>query len=231
MRKLIALLCLLALVLAGCGAKENTTTEETTTAPETTVETTVEVPEQVIEAPKSPLVGSWAATLDKGQYVALLYYLQTGGDEEHAMVWLGFMQDVSYPLDVTVDLNEDGTYIYTVHPDAEAERLEDFAVGLYNGQVSYFMNLRGCSETAAKDYMADNGFALWDINSQLKKLDMDKLFLNAEVNAGTWEQNDKGLFLSGWCTVQFELEGDTMTWLACDDLQQEDNLPLVFTKQ
>lgn len=229
MKKLIAVLCLLALVLAGCSNKE-TTTEETTTVPETTVETTAEAPEQVVEAPKSPLVGQWEATMDKGEYAALIYYLQTGGDEEYAMTWLGFMKDVSYPLSVTVELTADGNYTYTVHPDADGQGLEVFAETLYNGQVSYFMNLKSCTEAEAKNYMADNGSAFWDINSDLKELNMDKMFLNTEVNTGTWEQNDKGLFLSGWCTVQFELEDDTMVWTTCDDLQQEENLPLTFTK-
>lgn len=227
MKKLIALFCLLALVLAGCAAE--TTPEQTETEP--VEQTTVPMPEQIVETAKSPLIGSWQATLNKGQYAAQIYYLQTGGDEESAMHWLGYMQEVTYPLTVTVDLNEDGTYNYTVHPDPEGEGVEEFALGLYNGMVRYFMDLKGCSEDAAKDFMADNGTALWDVNSNIKKLNMDKMFLNAEVNTGTWEQNDKGLFLSGWCTVQFEEADGVMTWLTCDDLQQEENLPLTFTKQ
>ena len=109
--------------------------------------------------------------------------------------------------------------------------MEVFAETLYNGMVSYFAAINNSSEEEAKDYMADHETAFWDINSNIKELNMDKMFLNPVSNSGTWEQNDKGLFLSGWCTVQFEEQDGVMTWLTCDDLQTEEDLPLTFTKE
>ena len=106
MKKWIAILCLLALVLTGCAAE---TVPEETEATQPTAATTAPKPEQIVETAKSPLIGSWQATLNKGKYAAQIYYLQTGGDEESAMHWLSYMDEVSYPLTVTVELNEDGT--------------------------------------------------------------------------------------------------------------------------
>ena len=156
MKRLIAVICLLAFVLAGCVQEEAPVTEPETTEATQPAET-VEVPEQIVQADVSPLTGSWETTLDKGEYMATMYYLQTGGDQEHALVWLGFMEQVTFPLQVTVELNEDGTYIYTVHEDADGKSLEAFADSLYNGLVAYYMDLNKFTETQAKDYMADNG--------------------------------------------------------------------------
>lgn len=230
MKRILAFVCLFALLLAGCAKKEapEQTPVETT---EATVATTTELPEQIVVADESPLVGNWEATMDKGQYAALLYFLQTGGDEEYAMTWLTYMTEVTYPLQVTMEIGSDNTYMYTLHPDTDGAGLEEFSLSLYNGMVGYFMQMNNMTEDAAKDYMADNGTALWDINSKIKELNMDKLFINSEMYTGTWEQNDKGLFLSGWCTIQFALEEDTMEWTECDDEDLNQYLPLSFVKQ
>lgn len=233
MKRLIAVLCLMALLLAGCNKKGDTDrqVDHTTTAPTTAAEETMEIPEQIVGQDVSPLTGNWESTLDKGQYAALIYYLQTGGDEEYAMTWLEFFSDVTYPLQVTLELNEDGSYTYTVHGDEDQTGLEEFALSLYNGYVGYFATLNNSSEEAAKDYMADSGFALWDINSNLVKLQMDLMFAQSTVTTGTWEHNDQGLVLSGWCTVEFYEENGVMEWTDSDDLQLTEELPLVFTKK
>ena len=80
MKKVIAIICLLALILAGCGKEEPTPTEPETTESTQPTET-VEIPEQIVQSDVSPLTGTWQTTVDKGQYMATLYYLQTGGDQ------------------------------------------------------------------------------------------------------------------------------------------------------
>ena len=230
MKRLIAIFCLLALILAGC-AKEEAPQKEQETTQDTQTTETVEVPEQIVQTDVSPLTGSWETTLDKGQYMATLYYLQTGGDQEYAATWLGFMEQVTFPLKVTVQLNVDGTYVYTVHADSDGKALEAFAESLYNGLVGYYMDLNSYTEQQAKDYMADNGFAFWDVNSNIKKFQMDKMHTQPAITQGNWEHNDQGLFLSGWCTVQFKEEAGTMTWLTADELELDEILPLTFTKK
>lgn len=230
MKRLIAIFCLLALILAGCAKEEAPKKEQETTLDTQTAET-VEVPEQIVQTDVSPLTGSWEATLDKGQYMATLYYLQTGGDQEYASVWLGFMEEVTFPLRVTAQLNADGTYTYTVHEDTDGKALEAFAESLYNGLVGYYMELNNYTEQQAKDYMADNGFAFWDVNSNIAKFQMDRMYTQPAITQGSWEHNDQGLFLSGWCTVQFTEENGTMTWTGSDDLELEEILPLTFNKK
>ena len=134
-------------------------------------------------------------------------------------------------MQVSVELNADSTYCYTVHADEDGKALEAFAESLYNGLVDYYMDLNGFNEDQAKDYMADNGFAFWDVNSNIKNFQMDKLFTQPAITQGNWEHNDQGLFLSGWCTVQFNEADGTMTWTGSDDLELEEILPLTFTKQ
>lgn len=229
MKRIIAVFCLLALILAGCAQKEAPEKQVETTQDTQTTET-AEVPEQIVGQDVSPLTGSWETTLDRGQQMATLYYLQTGGDQEYAAVWLGFMEKVTFPLRVTVELNHDGSYTYTVHADTEGKALEAFAESLYNGLVAYYMDLNKLTETQAKDYMADNGFAFWDVNANIQAFQMDKMYAQPAITTGTWEHNDQGLFLSGWCTVQFEENDGTMTWTGADELELEELLPLTFTK-
>ncbi len=230
MKRIIAVFCLLALILAGCAQKEAPEKQVETTR-DTQTSVTEELPEQIVGQNVSPLTGTWETTLDKGQHMATLYYLQTGGDQEHAAVWLGFMEKVTFPLQVTVELNLDGSYTYTVHADTDGKALEAFAESLYNGLVAYYMDLNKYTEAQAKDYMAKNGFAFWDVNANIKVFQMDKMYAQPAITTGTWEHNDQGLFLSGWCTVQFKEENGTMTWLSADELELEELLPLTFTKK
>ena len=230
MKKIFVILCLVALLLAGCTKKDATQPTEAPTV-ETETQPVSKVPEQVIQQDVSPLTDTWTTTIDKGQEAALIYYLQNGGDQEAALLWLQDFQDVTYPLQVTLELRADATYSYTVYGDADKTGLEAFAVSLYNGYVRYFAKMNNSTEEQAKDYMADHGMAYWDINSNISRMQIDLMYAQDSVITGMWEQNDRGLVMTGWCTAKFTQDGDVMKWEETDDEQFNELLPLTFDRQ
>ena len=201
MKKYIAILCLFTLILAGCG-KETTEEAETTVA--ATVETTAAPAEQVVNQAESAIAGSWVATLDKGAYAAAIFL----EDQEEAALF----EKADYPLTVILNLNEDGSYYFELKSD-DGTGFDAFvksfaAIATENGQE--------LTEEDARQLLLGGR--------------MDKLFLMSQVEEGTWEHTDQGLVLSGWCTVQFHMDGEALYWDSCDDEMLAENLPITFNK-
>ena len=207
MKKYIAIFCLLTLILTGCGKEEPEKTPEATTA---TTETVTTLPEQVVSTEESDLRGSWTAVMNRGQYAASVYLQSLELSEEEAAEKATVFKDAQYPLTVTLDLNEDGSYYLEVKPD-DGTGFEAFA--------------QSFAEISNK-----NGIELTedDARQMLTDARMDKLFLMNQVEEGTWEHNDQGLVLSGWCTVQFRLQGHNLYWDSTDDADFADVMPLCF---
>lgn len=210
MKKYIAIICLLALLLAGCG-KEAEPETQTTTAP--TVETTAAAAEQVVDVSQSTLTGSWKATLNKGQYAAAIYYQSLELEEGEAVEKARIFEKAEYPLNVILNLNEDGSYYFEVKPD-DGTGFEAFVA----------------SFTAISN---ENGIELTEDDTRQMLLDarLDKLFLMGRMEEGTWEHNDQGLVLSGWCTIQFRQEAENLHWDSTDDADFAEDLPLSFKMQ
>ena len=207
MKKYIAIFCLLTLVLTGCGQKTEDT-PETTAAP--TVETTAEIAEQVVDSAESSLTGSWNGTINKGQFAAAIYYQSLDLDEEEATEKSRIFENAQYPLSVILNLNEDGSYYFEVKPD-DGTGFDAFV-------------------TSFTDIANENGIELTEDDARQILLDarLDKLFIMGQLEEGTWEHNDQGLILSGWCTVQFRQEGNNLHWDSADDAELMEDLPLSF---
>ena len=201
MKKYIAILCLLTLILAGCG-------KEAAEAPETTAATTAEVTtapaEQVISQEESILAGNWTATLDKGAYAASILL----EDQQQAALF----EKAAYPLSVVLNLNADGTYYFEMKADDGT------------GFDAFVKSFTAISKENGKEVSEE------DVRQQLLDARMDKLFLMGQLEEGTWEHNDQGLVLSGWCTVQFSQDGETLSWDSCDDEMLSEDLPITFKK-
>ena len=78
--KKLCIICLLALLLTGCGAKSGSESEATTEA----VVTTTPETEPIASAPQLDLSGNWTATMNKGQYAAAIYYESQELSQEEA---------------------------------------------------------------------------------------------------------------------------------------------------
>jgi len=207
MKKYIAIFCLLTLILTGCGKEEPEKTPETTVA---TTQAATTLPEQVVSAEESELTGSWTAGMNKGQYAAAIYLQSLELSEEEAAEKATVFKDAEYPLNVTLDLNEDGTYYLEVKPD-DGTGFDAFVVSF-----TEFSNKNGIELTED------------DARQMLTDARLDKLFLMNQVEEGTWVHNDQGLVLSGWCTVQFRLQGYNLYWDSTDDPELADVMPLCF---
>lgn len=210
MKKYIAIFCLLTLILTGC-SKTPEAAPETTAAP--TTEETIPAAEQIIDAKESSLTGSWTATLNKGQYAAAIYYESLELPEEEAAEKARIFEKAEYPLAVTLNLNEDGSYYFEIKAD-DGTGFDAFIA----------------SFTAISN---ENNIELTEDDARQMLLDarLDKLFLMSQTEEGTWEHNDQGLVLSGWCTVQFRQEGVNLHWDSTDDPELSENLPLSFKMQ
>ena len=208
MKKYIAIICLLALLLTGCGAKSGSESEATTEA----VVTTTPETEPIASAPQLDLSGNWTATMNKGQYAAAIYYESQELSQEEAAEKARIFEKAEYPLNVVLNLNEDGSYYFEVKPD-DGTGFEAFVV----------------SFTAIA---SENGVDITEDDARQILLDarLDKLFLMGRLEEGTWELTDQGLLLSGWCTIQFRQEGNNLHWDNTDDVDFAEDLPLSFKK-
>ena len=208
MKKYIAIICLLALLLTGCGAKSGSESEATTEA----VVTTTPETEPIASAPQLDLSGNWTATMNKGQYAAAIYYESQELSQEEAAEKARIFEKAEYPLNVVLNLNEDGSYYFEVKPD-DGTGFEAFVV----------------SFTAIA---SENGVDITEDDARQMLLDarLDKLFLMGRLEEGTWELTDQGLLLSGWCTIQFRQEGNNLHWDNTDDVDCAEDLPLSFKK-
>ena len=208
MKKYIAIICLLALLLTGCGAKSGSESEATTEA----VVTTTPETEPIASAPQLDLSGNWTATMNKGQYAAAIYYESQELSQEEAAEKARIFEKAEYPLNVVLNLNEDGSYYFEVKPD-DGTGFEAFVV----------------SFTAIA---SENGVDITEDDARQMLLDarLDKLFLMGRLEEGTWELTDQGLLLSGWCTIQFRQEGNNLHWDNTDDVDFSEDLPLSFKK-
>lgn len=208
MKKYIAIICLLALLLTGCGAKSGSESEATTEA----VVTTTPETEPIASAPQLDLSGNWTATMNKGQYAAAIYYESQELSQEEAAEKARIFEKAEYPLNVVLNLNEDGSYYFEVKPD-DGTGFEAFVV----------------SFTAIA---SENGVDITEDDARQMLLDarLDKLFLMGRLEEGTWELTDQGLLLSGWCTIQFRQEGNNLHWDNTDDVDFAEDLPLSFKK-
>lgn len=209
MKKYIAIVSLMALLLAGCGKEAEA--EPPTTAT-TVTEATFLPAEQVVDTAESTLSGSWTATLNKGQYAAAIYYQSMDLEEGEAAEKARIFEKAEYPLNVVLDLNEDGSYFFEVKPD-DGTGFEAF--------VASFTAI--CNENAIE--LTED-----DARQMLTDARLDKLFLMGRTEEGTWEHNDQGLVLSGWCTVQFRQEANNLHWDSCDDTEFMEDLPISFKK-
>ena len=208
MKKYIAIICLLALLLTGCGAKSGSESEATTEA----VVTTTPETEPIASAPQLDLSGNWTATMNKGQYAAAIYYESQELSQEEAAEKARIFEKAEYPLNVVLNLNEDGSYYFEVKPD-DGTGFEAFVV----------------SFTAIA---SENGVDITEDDARQILLDarLDKLFLMGRLEEGTWELTDQGLLLSGWCTIQYRQEGNNLHWDNTDDVDFAEDLPLSFKK-
>lgn len=208
MKKYIAIICLLALLLTGCGAKSGSESEANTEA----VVTTTPETEPIASAPQLDLSGNWTATMNKGQYAAAIYYESQELSQEEAAEKARIFEKAEYPLNVVLNLNEDGSYYFEVKPD-DGTGFEAFVV----------------SFTAIT---SENGVDITEDDARQMLLDarLDKLFLMGRLEEGTWELTDQGLLLSGWCTIQFRQEGNNLHWDNTDDVDFAEDLPLSFKK-
>ena len=208
MKKYIAIICLLALLLTGCGAKSDAEGEATTEA----VVTTTPETEPESATPQLDLSGNWTATMNKGQYAAAIYYESQELSQEEAAEKARIFEKAEYPLNVVLNLHEDGSYYFEVKPD-DGTGFEAFVV----------------SFTAIA---SENGVDITEDDARQILLDarLDKLFLMGRLEEGTWSLTDQGLLLSGWCTVQFRQEGNNLHWDSCDDVDFAEDLPLSFKK-
>ena len=208
MKKYIAILCLLTLILTGCG-KEASETPETTV----TTQATVTQAEQVESPEESKLTGSWSATMNKGQYAAAIYLQSLELSEEDAAAKATYFEKAEYPLSVVLDLNEDGSYYFEVKPDDGT------------GFDAFVKSFAAVSTEMGVELTED------DARQMLLDARLDKLFLMGQLEEGTWEHNDQGLVLSGWCTVQFRQEANNLHWDHCDDEMLAEDLPISFKKK
>ena len=206
MKKYIAIFGLLALLLTGCSAAEETPETATTAITEATV---TELPEQIISAQESTLTGSWTATLNMGAYAASVYHQELEDAEALAELY----KDVQYPFTVQLELREDGSYSFAITDDGTA--FETF-VSSYHA-IATENNLTGDSVDALRQQLAAN------------RMDQLPLFI-CTSEEGNWEHNDQGLVFTNWCTVQFELDGNTLLWNSTDDTEFAEKLPLTFNK-
>ena len=202
MKKYIAILCLLTLILAGCGKEAQEAPEVTTVA--VTEETFIPA-EQSVNQEESTIAGSWTATMDKGHYAAAVLL----EDQEEATLF----EKAEYPLSVTLELNTDGTYYFEVKPDDGT------------GFDAFVESFAAISAENGKEMTED------DARQMLLNARLDKLFLMGQLEEGTWEHNDQGLVLSGWCTVQFRREANNLHWDSCDDEMMAEDLPISFKKK
>ena len=207
MKKYIAIFSLLALLLAGCGKEDPEKTPETTVP--TTAAVTTEA-EQVVNAEESELTGSWSGVMNRGQYATAVYLQSLELSEEEAAEKAAAFKDVEYPLNVTLDLNGDGSYYFELQTD-DGTGFDAFVA----------------SFAAASN---ENGIELTedDARQMLTDARLDKLFLMGQTEEGTWEHNDQGLVLSGWCTVRFRQQGMNLYWDSTDDPELADAMPLCF---
>ena len=207
MKKYIAIFSLLAIILTGCGKEEPEKTPETTAQ---TTEAVTTLPEQVVSAEESDLQGSWTAVMNRGQFAAAVYLQSLELSEEEAAEKATVFKDAQYPLNVTLDLNEDGTYFLEVKPD-DGTGFDAFV-------------------TSFAEISTKNGIELTedDARQMLTEARLDMLFVMNQTEEGTWEHNDQGLVLSGWCTVQFRLQGQNLYWDSTDDAEFADVMPLCF---
>ncbi len=207
MKKYIAIICLLTLILTGCGTQTQETEPQATVS---TTEATAPTAEQVVDTAESSLTGSWSATLNKGQFAAAIYYQSLDLSEDEANEKSAIFEKASYPLAVSLNLNEDGSYRFEVKPDDGTG---------FDAFVTSFTTIAN-----------ENSIELTEDDARQMLLDarLDKLFLMGTVEEGTWEHNDQGLVLSGWCTIQFRQEAGNLHWDNTDDPEFAEDLPLSF---
>ena len=208
MKKYIAIICLLALLLTGCGAKSGSESEATTEA----VVTTTPETEPIASAPQLDLSGNWTGTMNKGQYAAAIYYESQELSQEEAAEKARIFEKAEYPLNVVLNLNEDGSYYFEVKPDDGT------------GFEAFVVSFTAIASENGVDITED------DARQMLTDARLDKLFLMGRLEEGTWELTDQGLLLSGWCTIQFRQEGNNLHWDNTDDVDFAEDLPLSFKK-
>lgn len=210
MKKYIAIFCLLTLILAGCG-KTSDAAPEPTAAP--TTEETIGKPEQIIDAADSTLAGNWTATINKGQYASAIYYQSLDLSEDEAKEKATIFAKAEFPLNVILNLNEDGTYYFEIKPD------DGTGFDTYVASFTAIANENGIELTED------------DAKQMLTDARINKLFIMGQTEEGTWEHNDQGLLLSGWCTIHFRQEGDLLYWDNADDAVLMEDLPMCFKMQ
>lgn len=208
MKKYIAIVCLLALLLAGCGQEAKETEPQVTTT--VTTEASIPAAEQVIDTAQSSLAGSWQATLNKGLYAAAIYYQSLELEEGEAIEKAQIFEKAEYPLNVVLELNEDGSYYFEVKSDDGTG---------FDAFVTSFTAIANENDIELTED---------DARQMLLEARLDKLFLMGRMEEGTWEHNDQGLVLSGWCTIHFRQEADTLYWDSTDDAEFMEDLPLSF---
>ena len=210
MKKYIAISCLFALLLAGCKQAEEPKKAETqpvAAATEAITETQpTTLPEQVVSAEESTLAGSWEGVISMGRVAAERFLKNTD-------IALTEISDITYPVSVKLDLYEDGHYYFEVQPDTSGTGFASF--------VSSFH--RALTEQGIADYTEEQ---LWDM---MRQQGLDQIAEHMSFyKENSWEENDQGLFLADWCTVQFTLAGEEFTWISIDDEDFAENLPIPF---
>ena len=216
MKKYIAISCLLGLLLTGCKKAE----EPKKTAPQPTVAVTEAItetqpstlPEQIVPPAESKLTGCWEGVISMGDTAAKRFLPSIMSEDQIAQYADAFSQ-VTYPVFVQLDLNEDGTYYY--------ELKIDNGIGFASFVSSFHRTLE---EQGITDYTEDQ------LREMMVGAGSDQLSeqLHEDALTGTWEENDQGLVLSEWCTVQFTIDGAYLVWDRCDDPEFAEMLPIEF---